>query len=144
MIPSRAQLRSTGKIRAGIADRKTQRQWRENNPPLVEERNSTWRESRRPDNVDSIRASFVGESRGCDRQKIVVNDFKKIARSKAIRGREDIRLAPANELLPRLESYGSVVIQRAQTPDFRQRPLQFTIAPGQLEFEIDLVMRVDA
>src|SRR5207249_10444372 len=110
-------------------DRKSRRQLREDSPSLLQERHAARRESRRPDDVDCVRALFVCEPRSSDREEIVVDNFKKIARSEAIRRRQDIGLAPANELLAGFESDGAAVVERTQPPDFRERPLQLAIAP---------------
>ena len=72
------------------------------------------------------------------REKIVVHHVEEIARREAVGRVEDVRLAPANELLARFDGQLPARISRAQPPHGEHRPLPLAIPPRESELALGL------
>ena len=141
MVPARAELRAAGQARPGVANGHAGGQ---RDPALVQQRRAARREARRPDQLDRIGLHAQVEPRGGDGQEVVVHHVQEVARREAVGGVENVRLAPADELLAQLERDRPPAVRGAQPAHRKCRPLPLAVLPGEAPGALDLVVRVGA
>ena len=141
VVPARAELRSAGKIGFKFVHRNPRRQ---DSPALVQQRHAAGREPRGEDQVHGVRLRAVGDARGGDGQKVAVHHVEKIARRKAVGGREDVGLAPADELLSRLHGEAAAGVGGAEAADGEQRTASSAIPPDAAPVARGLLVGVGA
>src|ERR1041385_5781200 len=122
MVPSHAGLRAAGKRGSLVANAETRRRlFRNGRPPLIGQRSAAWRQPWRPHGVNRFGAALVCQARGGYSQKLVIENVEEVARGKAIRRIQNVRLSPSDELLSRFERQAAFVVDATQPPDFTKR-----------------------
>src|SRR2546423_10072346 len=116
VVPTGAELRSTRNLRSAIQRRqmRVQRQRRQNHPALAEKWNAARSEPRHPNHFDRIRLVPYSEAPGGNSEKIVVDHIDVIPRGEPVRWIQNVRLAPADELLSHFQGDRTLGIGSAQ------------------------------
>src|SRR4029077_10003467 len=97
--PADAGLRSGRQLGSAVHDREWRGRFRHCGPPLIHEWNAARRESRDPDHFNRVARDLRRRSYAGHREELVVHDVQEIAWSETIGRRDDVGLAPADELL---------------------------------------------
>src|SRR5438552_16791525 len=98
VIPANSALRSAWKIRRVPNHESCEKCFRQNNPPLIEQRRTARNNARRPNRFDRISASLIVDS-GCrDCEEVVIDDGQVVSGCKPICRCKNIGFAPTDEL----------------------------------------------
>src|SRR5450755_4192314 len=141
MVPARAELRASRERWRQLSQRDAGRHVA---PTLLQQRNAAGRKYRRPDYVDGVRLSAISRARRRDGQEVVIHHGKEVARSEAIRGIQDVGLAPADELPAQYHRQLLPVICGVELPHLKRRTPALAIGPRKLPRPIHLLVRVRA
>ena len=135
-------LRSAWDFAAAVHDAHTGRRRWDGGPALVDKRRPARREQRHPDRVDRVASELDDSADTGDGEELVVDDVQEISRRKTIRWRDDVCLAPADELLANVDRQWAMTERRAQPPDRNRRPQRITIGEINTPACVHLIVRI--
>ncbi len=144
VAPAHPGLRPFRKMAAAILERQRRHRRRHGGPPLIEQRRPARREPRHPHAFEGIGVGGHDGAHARDGEILGVDDVHEVARRKTIGRRDDVGLAPADELLAGVECETAARDRRGQPADRQRRSLNRAIPEIHVPGRVHLIVRVRA